>query len=76
VFAGQNVGIKEISEQIWLVTFMHYDLGFFDHEAGRVECADNPFDPRVLAVSVGRRNTCVENIRWGFPLQRLPWSSI
>jgi hypothetical protein len=23
--------------------FMIYDLGFFDHEAGRVECAENPF---------------------------------
>jgi hypothetical protein len=27
VFAGQKVGIKEVSEKIWLVTFMHYDLG-------------------------------------------------
>ena len=51
VFAGQNVGIKEVSEKIWLVTFMQYDLGFFDHQAGRVECADNPFDPRVLPMS-------------------------
>ena len=48
VFAGQNVGIKEVSEQIWLVTFMNYDLGFFDHEAGRVECAENPFGAKVL----------------------------
>jgi hypothetical protein len=32
VFAGQNVGIKEVAERIWLVSFMHYDLGFFDHE--------------------------------------------
>jgi putative transposase len=51
VFAGQNVGIKEVSEQIWLVTFMHYDLGFFDHEAGRVECAPNPFAAKVLPMS-------------------------
>jgi hypothetical protein len=21
--------------------FMHYDLGFFDHETGRIECAEN-----------------------------------
>ena len=39
--AGQWVGIREIEEKIWLVSFMHYDLGFFDHETGRVECADN-----------------------------------
>jgi len=51
VFAGQNVGIREVSEKIWLVTFMHYDLGFFDHEAGRVECAANPFDAKVLPMS-------------------------
>jgi putative transposase len=43
VFAGQNIGIKEVSDKIWLVSFMKYDLGFFDHEAGRIECAENPF---------------------------------
>ena len=51
VFAGQNVGVKEVSEKIWLVSFMHYDLGFFDHEAGRVECAENPFGAKVLPMS-------------------------
>jgi hypothetical protein len=28
VFVGQNVGIKEVADKIWLVSFMHYDLGF------------------------------------------------
>jgi putative transposase len=51
VFAGQNVGIKEIADKVWLVSFMHYDLGFFDHETGRVECAQNPFEPKVLPMS-------------------------
>ena len=51
VFAGQNVGIKEIAEKIWLVTFMHYDLGFFDSETTRVECAQNPFEAKVLPMS-------------------------
>ena len=50
-FAGQNVGIREVAEKIWLVTFMHYDLGFFDHETGRVECAQNPFEAQVLPMS-------------------------
>jgi hypothetical protein len=27
---------------------MQYDLGFFDHESGRVECAPNPFGAKVL----------------------------
>ena len=48
VFAGQDIGILEVSEKIWLVSFMQYDLGFFDHETGRVECAENPFGAKVL----------------------------
>jgi putative transposase len=43
VFAGQNVGIKEVSDRIWLVSFMDYDLGFFDHETGRLGSVENPF---------------------------------
>jgi hypothetical protein len=30
--AGQRLGIKEVDEGIWLVSFMHYDLGYFDLE--------------------------------------------
>ena len=48
VFAGQNVGVKEVSDRIWLVSFMNYDLGFFDHEAGRLASAENPFAAKVL----------------------------
>jgi hypothetical protein len=51
VFAGQRVGVREVSENIWLVSFMHYDLGFFDHETGRVECAPKPFAAKVLPMS-------------------------
>jgi hypothetical protein len=32
VFAGQAVGIKEVEEGIWLVSFMEYDLGYIDLE--------------------------------------------
>jgi hypothetical protein len=28
VFAGQNVGLTQVGERIWLVTFMLYDLGY------------------------------------------------
>jgi putative transposase len=51
VFAGQSVGIKEVEEKIWLVSFMKYDLGFFDQETARVECAENPFGAKVLPMS-------------------------
>jgi putative transposase len=48
VFAGQNVGVTQVGEHIWLVTFMHYDLGYFDDESCRLEPIDNPFGPKVL----------------------------
>ena len=51
VFAGQKVGIKEVADKIWLVSFMQYDLGFFDHESGRLDSAQNPFEARVLPMS-------------------------
>ena len=52
VFAGQIVGIREVDDQIWLVSFLHYDLGFFDQDEGRVEPAPNPFAPeKVLTMS-------------------------
>jgi putative transposase len=48
VFAGQNVGIKQIDDHIWIVSFMKYDLGFFDDQTCRLESAANPFGPHVL----------------------------
>lgn len=52
VFAGQLVGLREVKDQIWLVSFLDYDLGFFDRDEGRVEPAPNPFGPeKVLTMS-------------------------
>lgn len=52
VFAGQYVGIREVADRIWLVSFMHYDLGFFDQDENRVEpVGENPFAPKVLPMS-------------------------
>ena len=45
VFAGQLVGLREVEDQVWLVSFLDYDLGFFDQEQDRVEPAPNPFAP-------------------------------
>jgi len=45
-------GIREVEEQVWLVSFLDYDLGYFDTEKGRVEPAPNPFVPdKVLTMS-------------------------
>jgi putative transposase len=51
VFAGQNVGVTHVGERIWLVTFMQYDLGYFDDETCRLEPINNPFGPKVLPMS-------------------------
>jgi hypothetical protein len=48
VFAGQAVGIKEVEEGIWLVSFMDYDLGYIDLEEKTPRSLDNPFGPKVL----------------------------
>ncbi len=48
VFAGQIIGIKEVEDKIWLVSFLNDDLGFFDLREGRVEPAPNPFVPEKL----------------------------
>lgn len=43
VFAGQPLGITQVDEQLWQVTFMHYELGCFDRDARRVEPGPNHF---------------------------------
>ena len=48
VLAGQKLGIKEVDESIWLVSFMHYDLGYIDPEQKTLQPLDNPFGPRLL----------------------------
>jgi putative transposase len=51
VFAGQTVGVTQVGDRIWLVTFMQYDLGYFDDETCRLEPIENPFGPKVLPMS-------------------------
>jgi putative transposase len=51
VFAGQKVGVKQTDDHLWLVTFMDYDLGYFDDETCRLEPIDNPFGPKLLPMS-------------------------
>src|SRR5512133_3885663 len=50
VFAGQSVGVTQVGERIWLVTFMQYDLGYFDDETCRLEPIENPFGSKLLLV--------------------------
>lgn len=48
-FAGQIVGIREVEDQVWLVSFLDFDLGFFDRDENRVEPAPNPFGPEKVS---------------------------
>jgi hypothetical protein len=47
VLAGQK--LKEVDEGIWLVSFMHYDLGYFDQKT--LQPLDNPFGTRLSPMS-------------------------
>ena len=50
-FAGQTIGIREVDDQIWQVSFLEYDLGYFDKERDRVEPGPSPFAPdKVLTM--------------------------
>jgi len=48
VLAGQILGLREVDDGIWLVSFLDYDLGFFDNNEDRVEPAQNPFAPENM----------------------------
>ena len=49
--AGQTLGIKEVDDGIWLVSFMRYDLGYIDLEQRTLQTIDNPFGTRLSPMS-------------------------
>jgi len=51
VLAGQRLGIKEVDDGIWIVSFMHYDLGFIDLEQKTLQPLDNPFGTGLSPMS-------------------------
>ena len=51
VLAGQRLGIKEVDDGIWIVSFMRDDLGFIDLEQRTLQPLDNPFGPGVSPMS-------------------------
>lgn len=64
VFAGQAVGIKEVTDGIWLVSFMDFDLGYFDEDSSLFEPLDNPFALKKFPGSKGSQEavpTCPTN---------------
>ncbi|MBS0558728.1 MAG: IS481 family transposase [Proteobacteria bacterium] len=51
VLAGQKLGLKEVDDGIWLISFMHYDLGYIDLEQKTLQPIDNPFGTRLSPMS-------------------------
>src|SRR5688572_16757828 len=56
----ERVGVTQVTDEIWLVSFMHYDLGYFDDETCRLEPIENPFGSlkprfRLMAVAAEHR---------------------
>ncbi|WP_354077427.1 integrase core domain-containing protein [Constrictibacter sp. MBR-5] len=51
VLAGQKLGIKEVDDGIWIVSFMRYDLGFIDLEQKTLQPLDNPFGTGLSPMS-------------------------
>lgn len=47
---GRDQG-EEVDEGIWLVSFVHYDLGYFDLEPKTLQPLDNPFGTRLSPMS-------------------------
>lgn len=46
--AGQDVGVKEAEDRVWLLSFMDYDLGYFDEETKKLEPLEYPFAPEIV----------------------------
>jgi len=53
VFSGQQVGVKEVEDKIWLLSFMNYDLGYFDLDSRKFEPKEDPFGSGLLPMSPG-----------------------
>ena len=51
MLAGQRLGIKEVDDGIWIVSFMKYDLGFIDLEQKTLQPLDNPFGTGLSPMS-------------------------
>lgn len=49
--AGQRLGLSEVDDGIWLVSFMSHDLGYIDLEQKTLQTIDNPFGTRVSPMS-------------------------
>lgn len=47
VLTGQKLGLRETDDRIWLVSFMHYDLGYIDLDDCKLQTINNPFHAKL-----------------------------
>ena len=47
VLTGQKLGLRETDTGIWLVSFMHYDLGYTDLDDCKLQTINNPFHAKL-----------------------------
>ncbi len=57
----RNPEMVTVDDHVWLVSVMHYDLGYFDDETGRLRPIDNPFAQTVTHVSGINCHPCARN---------------
>lgn len=50
VVAGQSVGVNQVYEAIWMVSFMYFDLGFFDLDNCKINPASNSFSAKAASM--------------------------
>jgi hypothetical protein len=48
---GTEAGFRHPNDGIWLLNFMHYDLGYIDLEQRTLQTIDNPFGTRLSPMS-------------------------
>ncbi len=51
MLAGQRFGISEADDGVWLVSFVHCDLGYIDLEQRTLQTIDNPIGTRLSHMS-------------------------
>ena len=49
--AGQPVGVKQVSDELWLVSLIDDDSGYFDAETCRLEPMEKAFGSKLLPMS-------------------------
>ena len=64
---SSDLRTDQVSDQIWLVSFMDYDLGYFDDETCRLEPIANPRGREPRAAGSDKHRTGSPLTTWPEP---------